>query len=318
MALDAERHVHRQAHRGPEIPVGDTQASSRSDQGELGVRHFDLGTENVGSGRRAGLLAHLRQLEMIATSRQRGLGCGDRRLCRQHPVVGLVDGVNDILADALRLLLGGRLSRQCRVLLGASLPVVVERVAHRDGTAPVVGRTEVRVLERHLRWEEEVGVEAAVARRDADLRVVRRGRNSHGLRGGSHALLGRADERILVDRDSDAGVEIERRPSQTPGVYPPRPRAAGSAGAVRSRGVGHRLRAASRITAQPSHAPASRYVFRVRLVCISLSSQARVFRNLREATNRLAAPSTARAAICDHSTSGPTPLRKMPRMMTRK
>ena len=94
------------------------------------------------------------------------------------------------MTDSLRLLPGSRPGSYCRFLLRASLPVVVERVAHRDGAAPVISRTEIGVFEGDLRWKEEVGVEAAVARRDGDLRVVRCGRSSHGLRGDNYALLG--------------------------------------------------------------------------------------------------------------------------------
>jgi len=55
-------------------------------------------------------------------------------------------------------------------------------------------------------------------------------------------------------------------------------------------------------------------MFNVRL----LTFQAMVFLNLRDASQRTVTPMTARAAIWGQSTTGPTPLRNIPRMMIRK
>ena len=50
----------------------------------------------------------------------------------------------------------------------------------------------------------------------------------------------------------------------------------------------------------------------------SLLSQASVFRNLLDVSPKVTEPITRSASICGQRMLGPTPLRKMPRMITRK
>jgi len=288
--------IARPAHGGVERAGGDAHAAAGADQVEPGGGDLRLDAEDVGLGHGAGVAPGLGEGEMALRAREVARGDAEKVLGRGGRVEGGLDRQPDVGAGGRGVGLGAAKLGAGGVEAGPAPAEVEERDARGEARGPVVERPDQQrqglTRDREPGGEERAPLPAVVARAEVDCGPVGRPRLAHALAGRGDAGAGGRDQRVVVG-GAQAVVESQGR-------------------------AGRRLAGGRQCGQGEQDGPGGEGFHGRTGLRRGRHAQLMVLWKRFTANVITARPMTRSAAIWGQRMSAPTPLRKTPRMMTRK